>query len=127
MRRSSIIARTYASSSSDRGLDAGMSLAMSLLKMRKMSRGPVREELPVLLRRAEQLADDRDRVGLADVVDELARPPVGDGVDESVDDVAHERPQPIGGLRREGRRDEAAQAGVLVAVDREDRSRFAAT
>ena len=43
---------------------------------------PAREQLPVLLRRAEQLADDRDRVRLADIGDELAPPARRDRVDE---------------------------------------------
>ena len=100
---------------------SGRSLARSLLKMRKMSVAHAGEQLPVLLRRAEQLADDRDRVRLADVGDELARAPVGERVDEVVDDVAHERPQPSVARGVNAGDDEAAQAGVLVALHGQDR------
>ena len=44
-----------------------------------------------------------------------------DGVDEAVDDLAHERAQAVGGPGREGRPDQAAQPGVLVALGRQDR------
>ena len=55
------------------------------LKIRSTSVGPAAEQLPVLLRRAEQLADDRDRVRLADVDGDVGPPGRRDGVDEPVD------------------------------------------
>ena len=79
------------------------------------------EQLPVLLGRAEQLADDRDRVGLADVGDELALARAGERVDQTADDLAHERAQPVGGLGRERGRDEPAEPRVLVALRGQDR------
>ena len=50
-----------------------------------------------------------------------ARPVRGDGVDEPADDLAHERPQPVGGPRRERLADEPPQPRVLVALRRQDR------
>ena len=52
-----------------------------------MSLADPAEQLPVLLRRAEQLADDRDRVRLADVDGDVGAPGGGDGVDQAVDDL----------------------------------------
>ncbi len=82
--------------------------------------GPRREELPVLGRRAEQLADDRDGVGLAHVGHQLALALAGDLVDQLVDHRPHGGAQPVGRGRREGGRHEAAQAGVLLALHGED-------
>ena len=57
--------------------------------------GPPGELLPVLGRRAEQCADDRNRVGTGDVGDEFATARGDDVVDEFVDDgvdgVVHAR------------------------------------
>ena len=50
--------------------------------MRKMSVAQAEKSFQSSLRRAQELADDRDRVGLADVGDELARALAGDGVDQ---------------------------------------------
>ena len=82
--------------------------------------GPGGEELPVLGRGAEELADDRDGVGLADVGDQLALALGGDLVDQTVDDAAHGGSEAVGGRRGEGGGDEAAQAGVFGALHGED-------
>ena len=82
---------------------------------------PAAEQLPVLLRRAEQLADDRDRVGLADVDRDVGASGRGDRIDERVHDLTHERAQAVGGTRRERLADEPAEAGVHVALGRQDR------
>ena len=83
--------------------------------------GPPAEQLPVLLRRAEQLADDGDRIRLADVDGEVGAPGRGDGIDQPADHLTHERPQPVGRPRRERLADEPAQPGVLLALCRQDR------
>ena len=82
---------------------------------------PAAEQLPVLLRRAEQLADDRDRIRLADVDGDVGTAGRGDGIDERVHDLTHERAQAVGGTRRERLADEPAEAGVHVALGRQDR------
>ncbi len=83
-------------------------------------RGPGREQLPVLGRRAEQLADDGDRVGLADVGHELALAARDDAVDQLADHGLHGGPEPVGRRRCEGRRDEATESRVARALHRED-------
>ncbi len=58
--------------------------------------GETREELPVRSRCAEELADDRDRVRLADVDRDVGSARRRDCIDEFVDHLADERPQPVG-------------------------------
>ena len=99
----------------------GRSSARLLLKMRKMSVAQAEKSFQSSAWRTEQLADDRDGVGLADVGHELALAVAGDPVDQVADDGAHGGAQPVGRGRGEGGRDEAAQAGVLVALHGEDR------
>ena len=45
----------------------------------------------------------------------------GEETPEAVEDLAHEGPEPVGGTGRERLADEAAQAGVLIALGGEDR------
>ena len=76
--------------------------------------GPGREQRPVLGGRAEQLADDGDRVGPGDVGDEVARPVRSTTAStSSVEDRDHRGAQPLGGPGREGlgRRGGAAACG----------------
>ena len=51
--------------------------------------GPRREPLPVFARRAEQCADDRDRVGPREVGDDVTVALVGDLVDQTAHHVDH--------------------------------------
>ena len=83
---------------------------------------PAREQAPVLCRRSQQLADDGDRIGLAHLRYELARATARHRIDEPRDGLADERAVPLGCGRREGRRDEPPQPGVLDAVHRQDRA-----
>src|SRR5262249_18605132 len=87
---------------------------------------PTAEERPVLLRRTEQLADDRDRVGTADVAYEVEadRFTGGRGADRGVQDVIDDR-APDGtepGSRARGGRPapQPAEALVLVAFRAQD-------
>ncbi len=82
--------------------------------------GPPAEQPPILFGRAEQRADDRDRIGLAHIGHELAAARRRDRVDEAVDHLAHVWAQPVRGLRRERGRHEPPQARVLLAFGRED-------
>ena len=72
--------------------------------------GPGREQLPVLGWRTQQLADDRDRVRLADVGHQLALAPVDDAV----------RPDSPTTLRMVGR-SRLAEAGVKAGATRRRR------
>ncbi len=83
-------------------------------------RRPTAEQLPVLFGRAEQPADDRDRIRLTNVGDEFTRTPARERVDEPVDDLTHVRTQTVGRLGRERRGDQPAQPPVLVALRRQD-------
>ena len=83
-------------------------------------RRPAREQLPVLGRRTEELADDRDRVRLAHVGDQLALALPDHAVDELADHGLHGGAEPVGRGRRERRGDEAAQPGMALALHGED-------
>ena len=69
-------------------LDRGEVLGEVLVEDPEDLGGPVREPLPVGARRAEQLADDRDRIRVADVGDEVALAAVLDPVEQLADHVA---------------------------------------
>jgi hypothetical protein len=64
-RRSAISPRVYSSSSSWAAMIDRQVLVEVAVEDAQHVRRPAAELLPVLLRRAEQLADDRDRVRLA--------------------------------------------------------------
>ena len=83
--------------------------------------GPSREELPVRPGRTEQFADDRDRIGLADVDRDVGATRRCHRIDQFADDLTHERPQPIGAARRERLGHETPQTGVDVTLGGEDR------
>ena len=102
-------------------LDEGEVLGQVLVEDPEDVGRPRGEPPPVLLRCPQQLADDRDRVGLAQVGHHLAPPAGVEAVHESADHVAHERAEPVGRLRGEGRRHQSAQAGVVLALHGEDR------
>ena len=78
---------------------------------------PVGEQAPVLARRAEQRADDRNRIRPGDVGDEVAMAGGGVPVDKLGDYVDACAAHPFGGTWGERRCDEAAQPLVLGAVE----------
>ena len=104
-----------------RGLDEWQVFEDVVVEDSQQVRRPPTEQLPVLFRRAQQTADDRDGIGLAHVGHELAAPSAGKRVDEPVDDLAHVGPQTVGRLGGERGGDQAAQPRVLIAFGREDR------
>jgi hypothetical protein len=63
--------------------------------MRKMSVAHAENSFQSSFGAPEELAHDRDRIRLAHVGHELAATGLGDGVDEPVDHLAHERPQAV--------------------------------
>ena len=81
--------------------------------------GPQRELLPILARRAEQGADDRDGIGPGDVVDDVATAFGGNMIDEVVDDLDDGVVQARAGSRCEGLGHQAAQPAVRVALQAE--------
>ena len=113
-RRSAIMSLTYVVELRACPLDERQVLGQVVVEDAEDVGGPGREELPVLGRRAEELADDRDRVGLADVGHQLALALAGDPVDQLADHGPHGGAQPVGRGGREGRGDEAAQPGVAA-------------
>ena len=70
--------------------------------------GPVREQLPVLWRRAEERADDRDWVFAGDVGDHFAAPAGGVAINEFGYDIDDRRAQAPGGSGCEGLRHQSA-------------------
>ena len=100
---------------------AGRSVARSWLKIRKMSVAQAENSFQSSLGRAEELADDGDRVGLADVGHEFAATLAGDGVDQPGDDLTHEGTEPVRRRRCEGRCHQATKTCVLVALHGQDR------
>ena len=84
-------------------------------------RRPDAEALPVLSRRAEQFADDRDGVRLTDVAHQVAASAGRHVVDQLLDHLAHEGTKAVGRLGRERRRHQPAEPGVVVSFGGEDR------
>ena len=78
--------------------------------------GPLGEHLPVLPRRAEQRADDRNRILPGDVVDHVAPTLRRGTVDQLGDDVVDGSGQAGGRLGGEGLRHQSTLAVMCVAV-----------
>ena len=90
------------------------------LKILKMSVAHDENSFQSSTRCAQEFADDGNGIGLAHLGDQFAAPDVADGVDEIGDHRPHGRAQPIGRRRRERGGDQSAQAGMLLALHRED-------
>ena len=86
-----------------RGVDHGQVVGEVVVEDPQHVGRPAAEQRQSLARCAEQLADDGDRVGIADVGHDVRLPCGGDRVDQLVDDRSHERPQPVGVAGRERR------------------------
>ena len=120
-RRRSTSSCTYACHLGLRGLDEWQVFEDVVVEDSEQVRRPPAEQLPVLFRRAEQTADDRDGIGLAHVGDEFAAPCAGKRVDEAVDDLADVGPQSVGRLGGERgatkRRSRACSSPSAVRID----------
>ena len=91
---------------------------MSAVKLNawKMIVGPGRESLPVLARRAQQSANDRDGIRARDVRDDVAAASIGDPVDEVFQHADHGVVQARHRSRRERLGAQPAQAAMLIAL-----------
>jgi hypothetical protein len=67
--------------------------------------------------------DRQRRVRLAELLDELAAPAVGERAGQLLKEAAHRRAVALDRARREGRVHEVAQTAVIVAVETEDVAR----
>ena len=83
--------------------------------------GPTREELPVLGRGAEEFADDRDGVRLADVRHQFALAVGHQAVDQFAHHSTHGGTEAIGRGGCEGRGHQSPETGVARAFHGQDR------
>jgi hypothetical protein len=100
----------------DRGLVFGDGAAEGLADVGR----PLGEELPILARRTEHGADDRNRIVVGDVGDEVAVADRGNGIDEFVDDVDACGTHPVGCARGEGPCNQPSEAVVFGSVEADE-------
>jgi hypothetical protein len=84
---------------------------------------PPAEQLVVLPRHAEELADQLDRVVVGELGHELARPARHEAIGQLLGERAHRRPEPLDRARREGAAHEPPEPRMRGPVDREERQR----